>query len=78
MGVHQILALVKQLPFVEQLTVAEAILHSILQQQRDHTYADEEDARLSIAAEALFADYEKDEELTAFTQLDGEGIYEEK
>ncbi|MBL7794745.1 MAG: hypothetical protein JNK77_20585 [Saprospiraceae bacterium] len=78
MGVNQILELVKQLPYVEQLTVAEAILHSILQQQRGHTYTDEEDARLSIAAEALFSDYEKDEELTVFTQLDGESIYEEK
>ena len=72
MGVSQILELVRQLPYVEQLTIAEAILHSILEQEKRHPYTDHEDVKLSIAAEALYEDYEKDEELTIFTQLEGD------
>ena len=34
--------------------------------------------RLRIAAEHLKEDYEQDEELTAFTALDGEPFYEER
>lgn len=79
MGVSQILELVRQLPYEEQLAIAEAILHSDLEQERKYIQPDENlDEQLAIAAEALFEDYAKDEELTIFTQLDGEAFHEEK
>ena len=77
MGVSQILDLVRQLPNNEQLAIAEAILHSLLTQEKGNSSSYEPDAKLAIAAEALFEDYAKDEELTIFTQLDGEAFHEE-
>ncbi|MBN8682506.1 MAG: hypothetical protein J0L99_07630 [Chitinophagales bacterium] len=78
MGVNQILDLVQGLPYLDQLKVAEAILHGILEkEQPGQTVSDTEDAKLMIAAEALYEDYIADEELTIFTQLDGEVVYEQ-
>jgi hypothetical protein len=79
MGVNKIMELVQNLPYLEQLKIAEAILHSILERaQKDIPAADTEDARLAVAAEALFKDYVEDEELTIFTNLDGDVFYEQK
>ena len=78
MGISQILELVKGLPYVDQLTIAEAILHSVLEQEKGLSKVGDDDTKLSIAAEALYEDYKNDEELTIFTQLDGEAIHEEK
>lgn len=78
MGVNQILDLIRQLPYLEQLTIAEAILRSILDREKRSSRFDVSDEKLSIAAEALYEDYEKDPELTVFTQIDGEAFHEER
>ncbi len=70
MGVNQILDLVKQLPYLEQLTIAEAILRSMLEREKGSSKFDVSDEKLSIAAEELYEDYEKDAELTVFTGID--------
>ncbi len=78
MGVSQILELVQDLPRIEQLKIAEAILHSILEkEQHEKTSYNIGGENLSIAAEVLLQDYLEDDELTIFTQLDGDSIYEE-
>lgn len=75
MGVSQILELVQDLPRIEQLKIAEAILHSILEkEQHEKTSYNIEKDNLSIAAEALLQDYLEDDELTIFTHLDNDAI----
>jgi hypothetical protein len=71
--------LVQKLPYLDQLKIAEAILHSILEKEQEGQPSSEiVDVKLAIAAEALYKDYMEDEELTVFTQLDGEAIYEQE
>lgn len=71
MGVNQILDLVRQLPYLEQLTIVEAVLRSMLEREKGSSKFDVSDEKLSIAAEALYEDYERDAELTIFTKIDG-------
>lgn len=70
MGVNQILDQVKQLTYLEQLTVAEAILRSILEREKESPLPGISDEKLSAAAEALQEDYENDADLTFFAQFD--------
>jgi hypothetical protein len=58
---------VNQLPWQQQMLLAERIIHSIRQKEQPS---------LKIAAEHLYADYMTDENLTVFTQLDCEDFYE--
>jgi hypothetical protein len=73
----EILHELEKLPLLDRLTVVETVLHLIRQDlQQEHAEARSEKKRqLAAAAEALLADYTSDEELTAFTALNGEDFY---
>jgi len=68
MSAIDILTEIKRLPMSDQLMVAERTLHAVR--------IEEIRMRMREAAERLKHDYETDEELTAFTALDGEDFYE--
>jgi hypothetical protein len=80
MSVNQIIQLAKQLPAMEQLAIAEALLQSVIAQQKMYPdpVIDDQQTSMSIAAEALLNDYTNDEELTIFTQIDGDPVYEKR
>jgi hypothetical protein len=73
----EILHELEKLPVLERLTVVETVLHLIRQDlQQEHAKAgSERNRQLAAAAEALLEDYASDEELTAFTALNGEDFY---
>jgi hypothetical protein len=68
MSAVDILSEIKRLPVSEQLMVVEKALHTMR--------VEEIRSRMREAAARLKHDYETDEELTAFTILDGEDFYE--
>jgi len=59
---------IKRLPFQQRIYVIEKSIHSIRTQ--------EDTSQMKKAADALFTDYNTDKELTEFTNLDFEDIYE--
>ena len=63
----EIIRTVNRLPMLQQMLVAERILHSIRKRKQPS---------LEMAAERLYVDYMTDENLTVFTQLDYEDFYE--
>jgi len=63
MEVLEIMRNVNRLPLPQQMLVAERIIHSVRYREQPP---------MSIAAERLYEDYTTDENLTAFTKLDGE------
>lgn len=76
----QILYEFSQLPLQQQLEVVQAAMQLIAQQvevvvqpMNGHHAANS----LAVAANALLADYQEDQELTSFTALDGEPFYAE-
>jgi hypothetical protein len=78
MSQSELLAELKKLTVTERLTLIETALQQIRQdlQNEDRSSAREEKKKqLAAAAEALRQDYETDEELTAFTALDGEDFH---
>ncbi len=73
-----ILEEIKKLSAKERLEIIEAAIHQL---QEDFQKIEqpltqlERKQELAAAAEALLSDYEKDDELTSFTALDGEGFH---
>lgn len=75
---REILSSFKLLPFSEQLEVlveATRILQERAQQAEGVKQYSSEKEQLAAAAQLLLPDYLADEELTAFTVLDGEPFY---
>lgn len=77
----QILYEFSQLSLQQQLEVVQAAMQLIAQQvevvvqpMNGHHAANS----LAVAANALLADYQEDQELTCFTALDGEPFYAEE
>jgi hypothetical protein len=74
----EIVAELEKLTTAERLAVAEAALHLVredIQRAKQSPAWKERKTQLAAAAEALLADYETDDELTAFTALDGEEFH---
>jgi len=74
----EILEELKKLPITERLTIIDAVLQTIRKdlQQLPLPAADADKKRqLAAAAAALRSDYVGNDELTAFTALDGEDFY---
>jgi len=69
----EIIDQLKQLTTAERLAVIEAATR-LIREDLSQPEANEnaEDEQLARAAKALLADYQSDQELTAFTSLDGE------
>lgn len=65
----------RQLPLVEKLQLLELFFRNIKEETMKKESAAEKRHK---AAELLLADYRTDKELTAFTVLDGEEVYETK
>jgi hypothetical protein len=59
---------IQKLPVSKRIYVIEKTIHSIRKQ--------DENNRMKMAAEALYSDYESDEDLKVFTVLDCEKFYE--
>ncbi len=59
---------IQRLPIQKRIHVIEKAIHSISKQ--------EDVNQMERVAEALYADYKSDKELTAFTSLDFEDFYE--
>lgn len=71
----QILDIIKSLPLSEKFSLVELIFKDI----KEETIHDENRTKArQAAAELLLTDYEEGEDLTVFTILDTEDIYEEK
>lgn len=80
MTLTEILEEISKLTNAERLTIIEAASHLIREDLRlsEHPLSEtERKHRMTLAAEALLADYTSDTELTAFTALDGEEFHEE-
>ena len=69
----QILDFVKRLSFSEKLEIIELIFKNI---KEDNIHIENKTAQRKAAATLLLADYQQDDELTAFTALDHEDLYE--
>lgn len=70
----QIMEVIKRLSLAEKLDVIELIFKEI---RKDTAKKEQEEEKRKKAARLLLADYQTDAELTAFTDLDKEGFYEE-
>lgn len=68
MKANEILKELKKLPVQKRIYVIEKAIHSIREQ--------EEKNQMDQAAESLYEDYNKDKELTAFTDIDLDNFYE--
>ena len=76
----QILYEFSQLPLQQQLEVVQAAMQLIAQQVEavvQPVNGHHGVNSLAVAANALLADYQEDQELTSFTALDGEPFYAE-
>ncbi|MCC6725483.1 MAG: hypothetical protein IT258_13325 [Saprospiraceae bacterium] len=71
----QLTEVFKQLSLSEKLQLIELFFRNIREEAMKQESAD---VKRRKAAESLLLDYTKDEELTAFTTLDGEPLYETK
>jgi hypothetical protein len=67
----QIVEAINRLPLSEKIHVIELVLKNIRQET-------ERSQNLAEGAKALLEDYKNDEELTAWTALDGEDFYESR
>ena len=61
---------INRLPLTKRFYVVEETIKSIKKEEMQH--------QMELAADALFNDYNKDKELTAFTSLDFDNFYETK
>jgi len=68
----QIMNLVKSLPLSEKLYIVELIFKD-LREQTDKIEQEEKRKKIALL---LLEDYQNDKELTAFTTLDNEPVYE--
>jgi hypothetical protein len=73
----EILKQLKKLPAAERLSIVELTVHQLREELALSGAPDPEgtDALLARAAEALQGDYSSDNELTAFTALDGDPFH---
>ena len=74
----EILEELRKLPAIEQLAIIETVLFLVrqkLQQTDQASTLTNKDQDLTVAAKALLSDYTVNNELTAFTVLDGEDFY---
>ncbi len=71
----EILAALKQLTNAERLEIAKAALYIAREDWKSLT-SKEKQQQLALSAQLAILDYLQDEELTAFTALDGEEVYE--
>ncbi len=69
----QIVDIIKQLPLNEKLLIIELIFRDI---RKDSLIKKTDEHRRNEAANLLLADYQNDEELTAFSILDKDYFYE--
>ena len=69
----QLLDAIRQLSLSEKLNLIELIFRDIKEEAINSV---EEDEKRRMAAEHLLADYQEDEELTAFSALDQEDFHE--
>lgn len=70
MRTKQIIKEIKSFPVAERIFIAEKIIHSIRIQETK--------TEMEMAADLLFSDYNLDDELTIFSDLDFEDFYETK
>ena len=70
MRTSDIIKEIHQLPFQKRMYIVEKTLESIRKEEKKK--------ELSQAASALYNDYSKDPELTAFTDVDFDDFYETK
>lgn len=72
-----ILEEIKKLSAKERLEIIESAIHQLQEdfQKIKQPLTQLERKQELAAAEALLSDYEKDDELTSFTALDGEGFH---
>lgn len=75
MKAQEILELLPQLSISERLTIVEAALR-LIQQDQERLTSDEQIRQLAAAALAAKLDYGTGSELLAFKSLDGEDFYE--
>ena len=68
MRTNEILKEIKRLPVKKRIYLIEKVIHSIRKQ--------EDNDQMKKAVDDLYADYENDKELTAFTDIDFEDFYE--
>ena len=68
MRTNEILNEIKRLPVKKRIYLIEKVIHSIRKQ--------EDNDQMKKAVDDLYADYENDKELTAFTDIDFEDFYE--
>ena len=73
---NEILLEIRRLSPIEQLTLAETVLHWARENLQAPLSSVEDEQAMAVAAQALREDYLNDKELTAFTVLDGEDFYE--
>jgi hypothetical protein len=65
----------KKMPPYERLEFIKAAIHNLKEDLQKSNNGSSQ-SQLAVAAQALLKDYQNDEELTAFTCLDGEPIHE--
>lgn len=70
MRTKQIIKEIKSFPVAERIFIAEKIIRSIRVQENK--------TEMEMAADLLFSDYDLDDELTIFSDLDFEDFYETK
>ncbi len=70
MRTTEILKEIKRLPISKRIYLIEKTIHSIRKQEEKH--------QIEKTAEMLYSDYETDNELSIFTNLDFEDFYETK
>lgn len=68
MSTKELIEEIQRLPVSERIRILEATLRSLREKELKHT--------LSMAAEALEAEYRTNQELTAFTHIDLDAFYE--
>ncbi len=73
MSAIEIISEIQKLPINQRLLIVEKILQ-LIREEAEKKEVDE----LSIAAKELLIDYETDDELTVFTAIDSEDIYEKE
>ncbi|WP_372948747.1 hypothetical protein [Mariniphaga sp.] len=68
MKADELLKEIEKLPLHKRMYLVEKTLHTIRKK--------EDLDQMNLAAEALYSDYKKDKDLTAFTDIDFEDFYE--
>jgi hypothetical protein len=77
---QQVIGEINQMPLLDKIQIMEWIAKAIREEFEKQLKVEKQVKKLSLAesAKLLLADYENDKELTIFTTLDAENLYEEK